>query len=399
MSSQIDRVFSKINSNKVIALTRDLVRIPSVNPPGEEQEVAGFYAERMRKLGLEVTVFDVKPGRPNVVGVYRGGDGPTIMFNGHLDVVPPGDIKSWSRDPFGGQIENGRIYGRGSTDMKGGLAAMLTMVEAIKESGIGIKGNIMLTGVMDEESGGEGTQVLIRKGYKADMCVVAEPTELKVLIAHKGNLWLEVTTFGKAVHSSTVRSKNPRVGLNAIYKMNKITSAMEKYLLELEKRPHPLVGNPTVSVGTISGGTKTNVVPDKCTITLDRRLLPGETHEQAREEIDQILDKLRQEDPELKIEIRPILTRPATQVSPDERIVKIGREAVAAVTGNDPGATGFPAGTDLAYLINDAKIPGIVLGPGSLSLAHNVNEYIEIDEIVKATKIFAHITLKALGTI
>ena len=394
----MDSIYSRLTPNRAAEITRDLVRIPSVNPPGAEREFAEYLAAKMQKLGMKVELFDVTPGRPNVVGSLPGANSnPSLMFNGHLDVVPPGDSSSWSFEPFEGVIEGERVYGRGSADMKGGIAAMLMAVEALKENEVSLNGSLLIAGVMDEESGGLGTQMLMDKGYRTDMAIVGEPTNLDVEIAHKGNVWFEITTKGKAVHSSTVRTKSPKVGLNAIYKMSKIILAFEKYLQDLEKRSNDVVGNPTISVGTIHGGTKTNVVPDTCTITVDRRLLPDESPDQGMAEIDAILSKLRSEDPDIQYESKVFQHKSGVQIDRNERIVKLACEAVKSIRGADPEITGFPAGTDMTYLVRMGKIPTVILGPGRLAQAHNIDEYVETTQVADAAKIYLWLILKILG--
>jgi len=383
---------AKIKESDLVNLTRDLVRLRSINPPGEEREAAEFVAKWMRNLGLAVDMYEALPGRPNVVGTLKGKSGnPVLMVNGHLDVVPEGDRASWSVDPFGGELKSGRLYGRGANDMKGAIASALIATKAIVESGAELDGDLMLAAVVDEEVSGAGTQRLVDKGYRADMAVVAEPTELKLHIAHKGLARVEIVTKGKAAHGS-----NPRAGLNAIYKMSKVVSALEAFLPELEKRKHPLVGNCSINVGTVQGGTKFNVVPDLCRIEVDRRLIPREPPDNVGREISEILTRLKSKDPELEAEHNIMRMMEPAEIGAEEPIVKLARKAVQKVTGVDPGISGFMATTDMRVLVNQAKIPTVIMGPGNLAQAHVADEFVEIRQLVDAAKIYAHLAFLAL---
>ncbi|MCD6530171.1 M20 family metallopeptidase [Candidatus Bathyarchaeota archaeon] len=383
----------KIDANEVVELTRQLVRIPSENPPGNEREIAEFVTEKLRDLGLTVKVHEFKPGRPSVVGLLTGAEGkPVLMFNGHLDTVPIGDREDWSVDPFEGALRNGKIYGRGAADMKGALAAMIASAKAVIESKVRLKGKLILTFVADEEVTGYGTRDLIRKGYKADFAVIGEPNELKVQTAHKGVLRLKVVTRGKAAHASI-----PHQGVNAIYRMADVCLALEKMNSLLAEKKHALLGSPTINVGTIKGGIKTNIVPDYCEITVDRRLIPGERPMDVKREIEEVLESLRWKTSNLQTEVEVLNVAEPSETPQDEPIVQVAREAVKEVVGRDPGVTGFTATCDMHFLVNEADIPTIILGPGSLQQAHIVDEYVEVEQLINAAKVYTCIILKTLG--
>jgi len=368
-----------------------MVRIPSVNPPGNEEDLAEFLVQELKSYGFSTRFVSVQPKRPNVLTMLSGKKkGKTILMNGHMDVVPAGDLSAWKFEPFSGTLHQGRIYGRGSVDMKGGLASAIIAAKAFADTyGDDFAGSILIAGVVDEEDAGIGSKKLV-ENVKADMAIVAEPSDNAIYRAHKGVLWFEITTKGKALHSSRVRSGEFD---NAIYKMTRVVNALEDYLSELEKRKDPLVGNPTINVSIIKGGTKTNVVPESCTITVDRRLLPNEDPKVALEEIRKLLAR--------KIELKDLafqvaLEREGTIVKESEPIVKLTRNAVQEVTGKQPKVTGCMATTDMAFLVNQGKIPAVVYGPGSLEQAHVANEYVEVEELLKAAKVYAKIFEKAL---
>ncbi|MCD6503956.1 M20 family metallopeptidase [Candidatus Bathyarchaeota archaeon] len=386
-------MLEKIGTNEIIELTRRLVRIPSENPPGGEGEIAEFIAEKLKDLGLTVRVYEFKPGRPSVVGLLSGvKEKPTLMFNGHIDTVPVGDKDLWSVDPFEGVLRDGRIYGRGAADMKGALAAMIASVKAIVESEVRLRGRVILTFVADEEVTGYGTRDLIRRGYRADFAIVGEPNELNVQTAHKGVLWLKVVTRGKAAHASV-----PHQGVNAIYRMADICLALEKMNSLLAGRKHSLLGSPTINVGTIKGGIKTNIVPDYCEITIDRRLIPGEKPIDVKQEIEETLESLGGKTSKLQFELEVLNLADPSETPQDELIVQVARKAVKEVIGRDPGVTGFTATCDMRFLVNEAGIPTIILGPGSLRQAHVIDEYVEVEQVINAAKIYTSIILKTLS--
>jgi succinyl-diaminopimelate desuccinylase len=378
--------------DEVIALTRQLIKIPSENPPGEEEAVSEFIAEKLKSIGLTVRFHEYKPNRPNVVGLLQGGKGkPILMFNGHTDTVPTGDKSLWTTDPFSADIRDGKIYGRGAADMKGALAAMISAAQAVVESSVKLKGTLIFSFVADEEVTGFGTKNLIDRGYRADFAVVGEPTELKVQTAHKGVVGLKIKTKGRAAHASM-----PNEGVNAIYGMSKICLALKEKQYGLMTKKHHLLGSPTINVGTIRGGLKTNMVPDHCEITVDRRLLPGESPENVKFEIDMLLDELKEHNPLLRVESEIINVAEPSETHAHERVVKIAREAVKEIMKEDPGITGFIATCDMRFLVNQARIPTIILGPGNLRQAHTVDEYIETRQVLNGAKIYALIALKLL---
>ena len=381
----------------IVETAENLIRLQSVNPPGREAEAADYVGQLMSQLGMEVQVCKLEPDRANVIGRIEGtGGGPILMLNGHLDVVPPGELEQWKHPPFEPHVEGGQLFGRGSCDMKGGVSAMLAAVKSILEDKTKLSGDLLVTFVADEESLGKGVDDLVERGYSADMAVIGEPTRLQVVTAHKGLIWVELTTFGKSAHASTVKSNDRGGEVNAIYKMCKAILATENYLPALEKRTHKLVGNPTISVGEIVGGTKPNVVPDNCRAMIERRMLPGERSDQVIQEIQKIYDEIGMSDRNFKCDLKTVNIRDAAEISEHEQIVKFCRDSVREVTGVDPGITGFIATSDMATLVNRAKIPTVLLGPGDLAHAHAPNEFVSINELVLASRIYEHLIMSVL---
>jgi acetylornithine deacetylase/succinyl-diaminopimelate desuccinylase family protein len=368
-----------------------MIRAASVNPPGGERECAEVVYEKLKGLGLDVKMVEKTQGRTNVVATLHGQRGtPKLLYNGHIDVVPPGN--GWTRDPFGAEIIDGKMFGRGAADMKSGVASMVASIEAIVKSGTTLKGDLILTAVADEETGSiHGTRHLIEGGLKADMAVVSEPTDLRVEIANKGILWAEITTYGSGAHAS-----RPHLGVNAIDKMREVLEALRGVRLEGRNDLFD-VPQPVLSVTTIKGGTKINVIPDRCSIEIDRRLLPGESPDQALRDITDAIDAARTWDPQLKTDVRVLEEWPPMETSAEEPIVKSLVDAVYSVTGVKPGLYGKAAGTDASWLVRDAKIPTALLGPGDPRLSHTPDECVDLEKVTLAGKVFATLAASVLG--
>jgi len=390
------RVLDKIFGEESIALAKEMIKINSENPPGNEKSLADYMVGVFNGIGLKAFQLDFLPNRPNVVAIYGSRDqGKSLIFDGHLDTVPCGDLSLWSVNPLEGVIRDGRLYGRGATDMKSSIAAFTCALKAIVDSGIKLKGQVIIVLTSDEEISGLGTKSVLEKGYHADAAIVGEPSNLEVNTAHKGVARWRLTTFGKAAHAST-----PQEGVNAIYKMAKavikLEGIAEKYLQQ-EERAHPILGGPTLNVGIIRGGVKDNIVPDSCEITIDRRLLPGETWHEVEKEFREELEKLSREDPNFKYELKPYQVYNAAETPSTHPFVRLAKNAVKDVLGRESTVEGFVATTEMSHLV-EAGIPSIILGCGDLKVAHTVNEYVPVQQIVDATKIYALIILRYLGT-
>ena len=376
-----------------LRLAQALIRIPSVNPPGEEAAVARYLADYLEKAGLAVEVTEVQPGRPNVVATATLGEGgPTVLLNGHTDVVAVGD--GWDGDPFAGEVWEGKLYGRGAADMKGPLAAMIAATLAVKRAAALSTGRIIVACVMGEEYGGLGTRELVRQGLYADHAIVGEPSELLPVIAHKGTLRYEIGVEGKAAHGSV-----PEAGLNAIYKLADIVLELRRHHQELSRRPpHPLVGAPSLNVGTISGGSGTCIVPARASITIDRRVVPGEPVEGATRELEALLIELRRRDRELRAHLILQNVAPAMEVAATQPVVQAVRRSVQAVLGRDPGVHGWTATADSNLLVNVLKIPTVIFGPGSIAqVAHQANEYVPLADLYAATDVYARVLVELLS--
>ncbi|MEM3384737.1 MAG: M20 family metallopeptidase [Nitrososphaeria archaeon] len=395
MQENIDRILDYVNEGKVIDYTRKLVNFDTQNPPGKEKELAEYLAEFLKTFGLKTTLIDFLPNRPNLFAEYKFSEsGKTFLFDGHLDTVPVGNLSLWNFDPFSGIVKDGKLYGRGSADMKGSIAAFIHALGILIESGIKLEGKVCMVLTSDEEISGLGTKDFIKKGYFADASIVGEPSCLEVNVAHKGVARWRLKTLGKSTHAST-----PEEGINAIYKMAKIVSELERLAISYSTSPktHFLLGKPTLNVGTIVGGTKDNVVPDFCEITIDRRLLPGDSVDDVEKEFYHFLDKLSSQDPSLKFELKRYHAHNPAETPSDHPFVVLANSAVERVLGERRPVKGFQATTEMSHLV-EAGIPSIILGAGDIKVAHTVNEFVPVDELVKCAKIYALILANYLGS-
>jgi len=382
-----------IRKRELVDLTIQLVQTPTENPPGNEKRAAQFLKPLLSKMGFKIKTVLSPKGRSNLVAEKRWGKGGRkLIFNGHLDVVPAGNPSQWKYPPFQGKLRRGKIYGRGSSDMKSGIASFLQALSTIDRSRIPLhQGAVILHLVSDEESHGhQGMEFLTQQGdIQGDAALVGEATDLQPVIAQKGALWLRILTMGKSAHGS-----KPDLGVNAIEKMTMLIERLNSIPLENE---HPFLGKPTLSIGTIQGGTKINIVPDRCQIELDRRLLPDERKEKVSGEIKEILDSLQSRDPLFQYRMEEIDFAEPAEIDPDEEIVKIGVGAIQTVTGRIPMLKGFSGFTDSRFYVNQCHIPTLIFGPGGVNQSHTTDESVEVDALVQAAHIYALILVDYLS--
>jgi succinyl-diaminopimelate desuccinylase len=386
-------VADAVDPDEVTRFAQALIAAPSENPGGTEDAAAEVAADILRDLGAAPRIVRSAAGRPSVVASFGSGDRPKLAWNGHLDVVPAGSLDTWTSDPWEASAVDERLIGRGAADMKGPIASALGAVAAIVRSGAVLRGTLDIHLAADEEVGGtEGTKVLLDAGLlDQDPAIVGEPTDLQLALAERGGAWFTAVARGRAAHGS-----QPHLGVNAI-------TSMARFLLRLEEvvpeREHHLVGRATVNASLIAGGSAPNVVPDRCEVDIDRRILPGETDPEAvRAPFIALVDRLRAEDPAADIDVRLREWTEAAETPADSRIAAAARAAVEAVRGAPPADVGFTGITDARFYINDVGIPAIVLGPGSLSVAHTANEWVSLDDLADAARVYARIVVDFLGT-
>ena len=363
-----------------LALTRSLVSTPSVNPQLEEggsgeREAATLVAEWLDLWGLDTRITEISPNRFNVIAKLDG-EGPTLLLNGHLDTVGVGGMIV---PPFDAKVEGGRIWGRGSCDMKAGLAAILATTKRLVEEGP--RPNLIVAMTADEEHASLGMYALVDSFPSADFAIVTEPTRLAVMPAHKGFLWVRAVFEGRAAHGS-----RPDLGIDAIRHAALYVSALDDYGDQLTSRPaHPLLKHGSVHAGTIQGGSAASVYPDVCEIVLERRTMPGEKPEKVLQEFQRILDELSEREEDLSASLEQMLERPGTEVPEDSRLVQ-GLLEAGQGHGIPPVVEGMTAWVDAA-LLNEIGIPAVCYGPGDIAQAHSADEWVELAQIEKCADV------------
>jgi len=373
-----------------------LVRIPSVNPelvPGAagEAEIARHLATVCERLGMRVSVEEAAPGRPNVVAVLPGTDparGRTLLLNGHTDTVGTAGMDA----PFVPRREGDRLYGRGANDMKAGLAAMIGAVAALRAANVTPRGDVMLAFVADEEYLSVGTEALA-KTHRADAAIITEPSRLALCIAHKGFVWARVRTEGRAAHGS-----NYDAGLDAIAHMGRVLAALERLEADVfPRRAHPLVGRPSVHASAIEGGEGLSTYPPSCTLTLERRTLPGESEAAVRTELEEIFAVLSRQDPSFHASVELIGARAGLEVDPDADIVRAVDGAALEVIGERPAHVGMRAWCDAA-LLAERGIPTVIYGPSGAG-GHSPGEYVELPSVVSCARVLEQTIRRFCGTV
>lgn len=392
----MNQVISFVDEQEVVRLTQELVKIPSVYRPEQaganEERVALFVTDYLRNMGLQVFYEEVVPGRPNVIAFYDSGKpGKTLLFEAHTDVVTEGDREAWSYDPFGATISGGRIYGRGSCDTKGNLAAAICAVKAIMRSKQSFSGKILLCIPCDEESMMIGIKDFIRRGWanNVDAAIICEPEENQLCITQKGAMRAILRTFGKMAHGAM-----PLTGINPNTRMARAIVALE----QLERKEmarlgqHPMLGwpsiTPTILQAPVKGDAQINVVPDQCMTTLDIRTVPGQDHQELQNEICAILEALGKEDDNFKAALEIIEERPWTLTGMGEEVVTAVSSAYREITKKEPVYNGVPGATDGTFL-HKAGIPILTTGAGDRHIPHHADEYVDIDQLVESTQLFA----------
>ena len=407
--------------NEIVRLLQEFIRIPTINPPGEEYEsFVNFMGETLETLGYEVEVINVPEARlqelaahgkglsrPNLVARLQGaGDGPRVHLNGHYDVVPVGN--DWSHDPFGGDLQDGKVYGRGATDMKSGLVAQIFAVEALRRAGVSWRGLVTQSAVPDEETVGNtnaGTYFLVEQGIihpdNTDAVIITEPFGSEGIgIGHKGAIWGEITIYGRQAHGSS-----PLLGVNAVEMAAEFLAAvgselrprLAEKISEFAVTPPESV-NSTLSFDTIHGGVSTNVVPDRCTLTFNRRLLPGEDLDVERQKLLSTLEKVSDKQVRFEYSYKEMYATQPTLVSDEEPLVQAAQEAVSSL-GLSPKILISAGSDDQRFVVHDAGINNsIIYGPGRTGDSHTADESIDVEELITTTKGLALILADLLAS-
>ncbi len=389
-----ERVLAAIDRDETIAFLQALVRVPSVNPPGDVREAIRLCEEKLAAEGFDCKVVGEEPEKPNLVATLRGaGAGPRLAFNAHVDVVPIGEESAWTHPPFGGEIHNGRVYGRGAGDDKASVTAQIMAGIALKRAGVPLDGELIITEVADEEIGGaKGAGFIVREGHvEADFAIVGEQTMGEICVGERGGAGTFVTVYGTTGHAAT-----PWKGVNAIEGMARVITALREELWPvLAKRTHRYFPQSTATISTINGGVKTNVIPDRCEIYVDRRIIPGETPEAVAAEIREVAERAIAAVPGLRVEVRQRTGRTAIESDPESAVGR-ALQAATRYIGKEIVLTGFFAGTDGKHFAAKG-IPTLIMGPGDPATAHTPDEWVGIDEVMEATMLYALTALALLG--
>jgi len=391
-SPAADAAAGAVDPEELLRFAQALIAAPSENPGGTEDAAAEVAGGILAGLGITAETVRGAAGRPSLVASTGAAEGPSLAWNGHLDTVPAGSPDTWSAPPFEGRVVDGKLLGRGACDMKGSIAATLAAVAALRRTGVELGGTLTLHLAADEELAGlHGTKVLRERGLLTqDAAVIGEPTDLQLALAQRGGAWITATAFGTAAHGS-----QPDRGVNAI-------TSMARFLLRLREglpdREHPLAGRPSINAAIIAGGSAPNVVPDRCTVDIDRRVIPGERDpEEVLAPLRALVGDIATEHPEVRIDLEIREWTDAAEASPDSRVASLARAALTAETGAPPADVGFTGITDARYYINGADIPSLVLGPGSLGVAHTADEWVDVDDLVTAARATARLVVSFLG--
>jgi acetylornithine deacetylase len=364
----------------LVKLLSDLVAIPSMNPMGRyygekycEKNIAAYIYEFLAERRVDCEVYEVYPNRPNVVAYIDAGRNETLLLEAHMDTV---SVENMQIEPFNPQVRDNRLYGRGSCDTKGSLAAMLLAISDVLETRGRLRYSVLFAAISDEEFLFSGAKTLVDRGFKATFGIVGEPTQLDIVNAHKGMMRWRIHTKGVAMHGAY-----PEAGRNAIYSMGHVLAAFEKYSKDLSERsPDKVLGLPTVNIGTIKGGLTVNTVPDECTIEVDRRTMPDEESSSVMREISRYMPS----DVEWEME-DPYLVGPGLNTRADAEIVRLLNEACELIHPRT-AIRGVRYGTDAAFYAQDG-VPTVVFGPGDVLQAHSAIEYVDLEEAEMAKEI------------
>ena len=393
----LDKVRKAVTKAEVECLVRSLVKIPSHSQvPTREKEVAEFLKEFLEHEGIDARLRQVEKDRPNVIASLKGsGGGKSLMLNGHTDTVPPYEMDI---PPFTPKVQGGKLFGRGSLDMKSGLASMAMTLVALDRAKVRLRGDLYLAAVVGEEERSEGTEDIVLNGPKADMAIVGEPTDLEIQPSHRGLEWLEAHFYGKAAHGGQADK-----GVNAISMASRFVNLLESDLLpRLRSKGSPTMLPPTLNVGVISGGQQPSSVADHCVVKIDRRWTPEEDLQTVFKEIYDLFDALKKSDPTFKAELKRDTTGMKTMthvpnfVPPDHRLVRSLSDSAARVLGGPPKVTSFWGWTDAALMTHFGKMPTVVFGPGGKG-AHSRVEYVLTEDLQKCLQVYAGTAMDVCG--
>ncbi|WP_289142673.1 M20 family metallopeptidase [uncultured Brevibacillus sp.] len=386
-------LFAQVDQEDAISFLQSLIQINSVNPPGAERAVAEAIQKRLMNSGLYVELDFVAEDRSNLLVSLKWDEaentfrdqGKNLVFSGHFDTVPIGGM-DWTYSPFAGERVGERIYGRGATDMKSGVAAMIIAMECLAKSGISLPGNLLFVGTVGEEVDCLGAKQVVKKGQldHASAIVVSEPTSNQVIVAHKGALWLEVTMFGKTAHGSM-----PHHGINAISAIHRFMTELSHY--HLEHVPHAILGSSTMNIGMIRGGVSPNVVADQCSITLDIRTVPGQNHAKILEEIQQLAKKAS-ESLSASFQVKVLNDMACVDTPADNPFIRTAMKVAGMKQDESPKGVNYYTDASV-YQPSLDGIPVLIYGPGEPAMAHQPDEWVDVAKYLKSIEYYIDLAL------
>lgn len=390
MSNQMADILTYFDSEELVKIVQGLIQQKSENPIATEEDAARFVRNLLEREGIEAKFSWAAPGRPNVIARIRGNNpsGPTLLYNGHLDVVPAGI--GWSVDPFAGIIHDGKLYGRGAADMKSGVAAMIYAAIVLKRLGNPFNGELILFFNVDEERVNVGMKHFLKEDISADYAIISEPTNLNICIAHKGVGRYRLITKGVPGHAAAVLEPD-----NAICKMATLILSLEQAGKEVKNRVHSILGPGSLTVTQIKGGTAANIIPGYCEVEIDRRVIPGDTHESVLKELTDVIAKTAKEHG-FDYELIDYLFIPASFIPQENALVQGLLHVCNRLEEKESKVTFFEATCEAPFLSVNKGIPTVIFGPGSLKQAHAADEYVEVQQIISASRIFIELVLQLL---
>lgn len=367
-----------------------LIAVDTCNPPGNEHRLSVVLEHFLNEAGIPCEIVPLDSKRSNVTAKLKGSGSRRLMFCGHMDTVSPWSASAGHYAPHGADISGNRIYGRGASDMKSGLAAMLLAMASLRQDGIRLDGDLLFLATAGEEVDSCGARMYLDRHSITDLdgMVIGEPTTGKVALGHKGALWLRITLYGKSAHGSM-----PEFGLNAVEGMLELIALLRSHALEW-KSDHPVLGTGSLSVNMIAGGVQTNVIPDRCAVDVDIRTVPPQNHATLLEEIEHRLLELKKLNPQYRYEVEPLLDRSPVHTDPNDELIAAALE----ITGHlDGELKGVPYYTDGSVLHHEGKPPILIYGPGDEKLAHQPDEWVDIDAYMTSIAFYRELAIRFLG--
>jgi len=380
-----ESLIAALSATLIVDLTKELVAIPTPNPPGQEKACATFVRDTFQGWGIEAEfVHDPEPERPQVVAWLRGtGEGPTLILNAHLDTVGEGNREAWKFPPFEVTRQGNRLYGRGTCDMKGSLAVGMVILKTLHDAGIQLPGTLMLQAPIGEEMDEPGTRTLLQKGYTGDYAIVLEPTDLRIGPASRGVSWFEITLEGPSLHCGLATVDTPDV----MACFAQAAAALIKYHHQVAAKEHPLSPSPSCRVTQVTAGEAHNSLVGRCKFTVDRRMIPGETVDQVTAELQEILETVLANKPEIDYQLRFLEWNEPVQAPLDSPLILALKHNIEEVDGREPEIWPVPYGCDVRNFIYDAGIPAVNFGAGDYRVCHQPNEFVTIDGLLACAKV------------